>query len=586
MAPQHRAATAKAKREREELLEDTLERIRAGKFESIGKAVRETGFPKTTLHRRLHGAKPRIKAQEEKQNLTEVEENELARWITLCTVSGRAPIPEVVREMAEGIRRRHVKGVNESGMELVSYEPIGKRWVGRFLNRFPHLQTERGKKIEAVRMEASEEDYRDYFEKLRAAINEFEVSPENVYNMDETGFNIGVAEDRNVIVDGTVSTRYQAQGGRQEWVTSVDCICADGSSIPPLIIFTGASIMSNWIPRDFDTSWKLHYNTKGWTSREHGMHWLRECFEPMTREKANGKYRLLILDRHDSHCTPEFLAHTMEHKILAFALVPHTSHICQPLDNSIFGPLKRVLSGELNRLFHLGITRVQKWEWLAAYYSAHQKVFNYNNIMSGFSSTGIYPCNPDKVFNRLPKPRTSTPPAESDCIPSIPSTTMQFDLDALTSSPVDFLALRSNNSTLHTLLRDFAPGLPSEAKQYIRCITSAAEKLYAQNSLLNEQVRQQSEALGKRKEVANGKRIALRNERLLSTPDVYQKVLAADNATKAKKSRKSASTNNPLATTDSNIPIDPQLYTTLVPTTVDPVGSEEFDEIVVLSRVN
>ena len=32
--------------------------------------------------------------------------------------------------------------------------------------------------------------------------------------------------------------------------------------------------------------------------------------------------------------------------------------------------------------------------------------------------------------------------------------------------------------------------------------------------------------------------------------------------------------------------IDPQLDATLVPTAVDPVGSEEFDEIVVLSRVN
>jgi len=103
-------------------------------------------------------------------------------------------------------------------------------------------------------MEASKEEYRDYFQKLLAAIDEFEVSSENIYNMDETGFNIGVAEDRNIIVDGTVSIRYQAQGGHQERVTSVDCICADGSSIPPLIIFTGASIMSNWIPRDFDTS--------------------------------------------------------------------------------------------------------------------------------------------------------------------------------------------------------------------------------------------------------------------------------------------------------------------------------------------
>ena len=216
MAPQHGVVAAKAKREREELLEDTVERIQAGEFESIGQAVLETGFPKTTLHRRLHGAKPRNKAYEEKQNLTEVEENELARWITLCTVSGCAPIPEVVREMAEGIRRRRVKGVNELGMEFVSYEPIGKKWVGRFLNRFPHLETERGKKIEAVRMEASEEDYRDYFKKLRAAIDEFEVSPENTYNMDETGFNVGIMEDRNVIVDGTVSTHYQAQGYRRD----------------------------------------------------------------------------------------------------------------------------------------------------------------------------------------------------------------------------------------------------------------------------------------------------------------------------------------------------------------------------------
>src|SRR5277367_489024 len=256
----------------------------------------------------------------------------------------------------------------------------------------------------------------------------------------------------------------------------------------------------------------------------------------MMREKANGKYRLLILDEHDSHCTPEFLTHTMEHKILAFALIPHTSHICQPLDSSIFGPLKRVLSGELNRSFQLGITRVQKWEWLAAYYLAHQNVFNYNNITRGFSSTGIYPFDPDKVFNRLPKPRAPTPPAESDRVFSTPSTTMQFDLNALTSSPVDFLALRSNNSTLHTLLRDSAPLRPSDAKQYIRCVTSAAEKLYAQNSLLNEQVRQQSEALAERKQVATGKRVPLRNERLLSTPDVYQKVLASDNATKAKRS--------------------------------------------------
>ena len=324
MASGYSAAT-KAKRKREEILEDAIKKIQEGEFEGISHAVRETGLSKATLHGRLHEAKPKNKSQEKHQNLMEVEEKELAQWITLCTIIGRMPIPDVVCEMAEGIRRRCIKGVNEVGMELVHYEPIGKGWVSRFLKQFPYLQMEQEKKIEVVQLEANEEDYRDYFEKLRTVIDEFDVSPENIYNMDETGFNIGVTEDRHVVVDGTISSHYQGKGGHQEWVTSIDCICADGSSISPLIIFTGASIMSNWIPQGFNTSWKLHYNTRGWTSQEHGMHWLQECFEPATCEKVNSKYRLLIFDGHDSHLSPEFLGHTMEHKILAFSLVPHAN---------------------------------------------------------------------------------------------------------------------------------------------------------------------------------------------------------------------------------------------------------------------
>ena len=61
MPPQYGAATAKAKREREEMLEDTVKRIQVSEFESISEVVRETEFPKMILHGRLHGAKLRNK---------------------------------------------------------------------------------------------------------------------------------------------------------------------------------------------------------------------------------------------------------------------------------------------------------------------------------------------------------------------------------------------------------------------------------------------------------------------------------------------------------------------------------------------
>ena len=75
---------------------------------------------------------------------------------------------------------------------------------------------------------------------------------ENIYNMDKTGFNIGNFESRQAVVDTTVKSHYQAQPGHQEWVTAVECICADGSSIPPLIIFTSETFVKQWIvPKDF-----------------------------------------------------------------------------------------------------------------------------------------------------------------------------------------------------------------------------------------------------------------------------------------------------------------------------------------------
>ena len=55
--------------------------------------------------------------------------------------------------------------------------------------------------------------------------------------MNETGFAIGELAKSHVIVNKTLHTRLQAKPGRQEWVSIVECICADGTLIPPFTIF-------------------------------------------------------------------------------------------------------------------------------------------------------------------------------------------------------------------------------------------------------------------------------------------------------------------------------------------------------------
>ena len=58
------------------------------------------------------------------------------------------------------------------------------------MKRQKTLQTERAEKIELVRSEVSIEDLEEFFEELEHVIQEFDIQPKNIYNMDETGFRL------------------------------------------------------------------------------------------------------------------------------------------------------------------------------------------------------------------------------------------------------------------------------------------------------------------------------------------------------------------------------------------------------------
>lgn len=71
------------------------------------------------------------------------------------------------------------------------------------------------------------------------------------------GFSVGTAQTPFVVVDSRLRKKFQAKPGRQEWITDVECICTDGTTIPPLVqvIFKGENLMSSWIPKEVDGEW-------------------------------------------------------------------------------------------------------------------------------------------------------------------------------------------------------------------------------------------------------------------------------------------------------------------------------------------
>ena len=259
-------------------------------------------------------------------------------------------------------------------------------------------------------------------------------------------------------------------------VTVIECICADGISILPYVIFKGKSVDTKWIPQDIGESWRIAATTNGWTSHLHGMEWLRRSFEPVTREKAAGRPRILICDGHGSHVTGDFIEHCMSNNIKLLILSPHSSHFTQPLDIGIFSPLKEYMTQEITPLINAKVATLQKVEWFGAYIRARGRVFSANNINGSWSGAGLVPFYPPKVLRRI-RPATPTPSFTP------PPSINPFDNCLLTTSPIDIAAMQTANIALNDILTHKEP-LNTPVRNYIVGLTTRTERLQTQNIIL------------------------------------------------------------------------------------------------------
>jgi hypothetical protein len=147
--------------------------------------------------------------------------------------------------MAEDIRRRRVASINDVSIELVLYNPIGDEWPERFLSRHPELQSIYTRRIDVACMkESTLKAIQEWFDTFERIGREYNIALKDIYNMDKTGFSIGSIQRGKVIINSEIRNQFQANPGRQEWVTAIECIGVDGGAIDPLVIFKGVKIVS------------------------------------------------------------------------------------------------------------------------------------------------------------------------------------------------------------------------------------------------------------------------------------------------------------------------------------------------------
>ncbi|EIW69778.1 hypothetical protein TREMEDRAFT_30156 [Tremella mesenterica DSM 1558] len=244
-----------------------------------------------------------------------------------------------------------------------------------------------------------------WFTEMSALRNQYHYLPENIYNMDETGYNIGTTLSSQVmtVAEGDKSVKakvVKAQKGRQEWVTAIKCVSAVGQALPPIIIFKGkAEFNLRMRPQDRDIEgWQWTTSLKGWSSNALACYWRKSQFEPMTAPADTSQRQLLILDGHGSHVKADFIGFCIEHSIDVMVLPPHSSHWTQPLDTGVFSPLKRHLMKFSDIATRYNATSIDKEKWAADVVTARELAMTKEHIATGWRKSGLHPFNPNVVY--------------------------------------------------------------------------------------------------------------------------------------------------------------------------------------------
>jgi hypothetical protein len=98
-------------------------------------------------------------------------------------------------------------------------------------------------------------------------------------------------------------------------------------------------------------------------------------FQSAYQKRTVGSKQLLLLDSINSHLEWDFIEYCWDEGIIPFALIPHTTHLCQPLDVKCFWPLKHYHSETIDSAIRVGGSEFSRLEFLAAFQTFRRQGF-------------------------------------------------------------------------------------------------------------------------------------------------------------------------------------------------------------------
>ncbi|KAK3105870.1 hypothetical protein FSP39_007466 [Pinctada imbricata] len=358
-----------------------------GSILTVSAAAREFSIPRKTLDD--HVKKEVSSKPGPAQELTNEEESAIVEYAKYLANRGFPMTRSIVRQFVISV----VKKSGRTSRFNLEKGPSDK-WFRTFFAKHPELTEREPEAQDRSRNRMSNPVVmKQYFDLLKETVDRLQVKPQHIFNCDETGWS-GKEKSKQKVIAVKGHHSYQQSVISTGHVTAHLCICADGRILPTFVIFEKSlphMAHKEGVPGD----WLFGYSESGYMDSTLFLQWFKRVFIPNC---GPARPVLLIMDNHDSHTTLDVIECAIENKIELLGLPPHTTHILQPLDVSVNGPLKSKFSSTAVTLGHLNKQQtVTKAKFPAVLYHAIDELCSPARIKDAFKKTGISPLNPDAI---------------------------------------------------------------------------------------------------------------------------------------------------------------------------------------------
>lgn len=390
-------------------IEQALEALKRDESPNITFYARQFKVNYERLRRRYQGGNSRSTRHPTNRKLDPAQEDALCDYINRMDHLYLPLTPRLVRTTANAILRLSYVG------PLDTAPRVSENWTSRFLERHPEYHKRVSKPLDIERSAAHDvEILEQWFALFKRTMEEYGIQLSDVWNFDETGYNIGMAGETQVITLDAHGKLYNPSSENRTRASSIECINAAGDYLPAFHILPGKCILGNWID-DLQDDDCVAVTDTGYSNDIIGFEWLKK-FNEYSARFQKGSWRLLLLDNHDSHCTHDFIEYATSQKIVLLALPAHTTHLMQPLDVTVFQPLKGAYKKALDDALRTGCYNFSKVEFLAAIGRVRRGAFKKSTIMHAWRDTGLIPYDPEVVLSKIRPKKVSTPPLTNDRI--------------------------------------------------------------------------------------------------------------------------------------------------------------------------